>query len=559
MAESFDGGHRETARDLPRPLQSGWYPGTWALPATTISAASLVVVVVVFGVLQVGGRSSVLFRLPWSSGWSALAAAVVAWGIAISCRNRPGRHWPRWWALSLAAASSGVAVLDLAGSELGEHPRVHALALALLASSLALLPRLLKLHPAHWLVQHVAPLGLAAALFVALPAALVFGRHAVAERTERVAATVAELTREAAAIREVTSFDWSSSIERRHEAQQQMQRLADLPLEAWAPDRYLWQGAAVLGEEERLAAAYREILDAVVAGLDPERTPRLWQPQFAWNLDGQVWERDPVFPELSAGVAGYHWRTSRLLRLLAPPSGEGDTLRAIATLYRDQVREADRRLAGFSRSWAGDWVPPLVAAAGTAPDLDGSSLVDLFRRPLLADGSLHAASLEELLDLTLWRARGVADPARGCGTREYREDEKQYFRIDCYAYRASLDPVPHAELRAEMRVVYAAEEALAPLAERDLPAEVYFLFPVPAAREAAPYRHDVMAALKAVVAAAYPDTTLEMIERDGSAARGFSFATRDGRRLRVVSHEIDDLSDGATGIQVRAYYVDRSL
>lgn len=559
MAETFDAGHRETQKNLPGPLESGWYPGTWALPATTISVASLLVLLAVFGFLQIGGISRALFQLPVPSSWVALAAAAVAWGITWVCRKRPGGSLPRWWALVLSAAATGVAVAAFLREDLAQHPQIHGSALACLVASITLLPRLLKLHPAHSLVQHIAPLALVVALFIALPASIVFGRHAVEDRKQRLADTIAELTREAGEVRTVSAFEWSTSPERRQEALQQMRRLQDLPLEQWVPDRHLWQGAVLLGRDRELAAAYRKLLGAVVEGIDPGRAPKLWQAQFVWNREGRQWERDPVFPGLSAAVAGYHWRQGRMLQLLAPPAGDGEALRALTADYQDKKREAEERLAVLSETWAEDWVPPLFAAGelGTAPDV--SPMEELLERPLLADGSIRPASLEKLLDLTLWEAFKVADAAPGCGPRNYAEDNVDYFRIDCFAYAPRLDPEPAADLRVELRVVYKADEEYGSLSPRDLPIEVFYLFPVPPGEQAAPYREDVMAALRSAVGNRHPGTMLDLIDRSGSPAKGFSFETQAGRRLRIVSHAIDDLSGGVAGIQVRAYYLDRTF
>jgi hypothetical protein len=559
MPQTFDAGHAETVRNLPRPLQSGGYPGTWALPATTLSATSLVVLLLVVLFLQVGETSRALFRLPVSSGWPALAAAAMAWGIALCCLNRPGRPFPRWWVLSLAVLSTGIALVGFLAGDLGKSPLLHALAMATFMSSLTLLPRLLKLQPDRRLVQHIAPLGLVIVLFIALPAAFVFGRNAVEERKQSIANTIAEFSREAEEVRTVSSFDLATGPERRQETVDEMERFRALPLEQWVPDRYLWQGAAILREDERLAASYRALLDAVVAGIDPARTPKLWQPQFVWNRDAQKWERDPVFADLSAAVAGYHWRSGQFLRALEPPPGDSPVLRSLDAYYEARKKKVDARLKTFSETWDEDWAPPLVEAREAGSSAAISPLGDLLRRSLLKDGSLRPVSLEKLLELKLGEARNVAESAQGCGERSYDEDDFEYVRVDCYAYAARLDPEkPGADLRVELRVVYKSEE-LEKLSKGDLPTEVYFLFPVPSGSQASQYREDVMAALAAAVREEHGGATLTMIDRSGSPGKGFSFETVKGRRLRVVSYQIEDLSGGIPGIQVRAYDRGRTL
>src|SRR3954468_9730773 len=338
MAPKFDAGHEETEKDLPGPLQAGWYPGVWALPATTLSAASLAVLLLVIGFLQAGETSRSLFRLPFASGWPALAAALLAWMVALRCRNRPGRHLPRYWGLFLAIGTSALALVGFLGGDLARSPLVHACALASLAASFTLLPRLLPLQPDHRLVQHIAPLALAFALFVALPVSCFVGRRAVEEQKQHVGETIAELSREAGEVRAVSAFPWPSSAERREDALRQIQRLQTLPLEQWLPDRYLWQGAAHLGEDGQLAAAYRDLLDAVASGVDPAHAPKLWQPQFLWDHDTQRWTRDTAYPDLSAAVAGYHVRTGQMFQRLAPPSSDSPALRDLAAYY-DQKKE----------------------------------------------------------------------------------------------------------------------------------------------------------------------------------------------------------------------------
>jgi hypothetical protein len=550
MAQTFDAGHEETEKDLPGPLQSGWYPGIWALPAMTLSAASLVVLLAVVGFLLIGETSRSLFRLPVASGWPALAAAVMAWAVALVCRNRPGRHLPRYWALTLAVGTTILALVGFLGGDLGRSPLVHAFALASLAASVTMLPRLLPLQPDRWLVQHIAPLTLLFVLFLALPGSFSIGRRAVADQKRRVGETIAELSREAGEVREVSAFPWSASPERREDALRQIRRLQALPLEQWVPDRYLWQGAATLGEEQQLVAAYRELLDAVVAGIDPAHTPKLWQSQFTGSSEG--WSRDPLFPDLSAAVAGYHLRTGQILQRLAPPSTGSAASRELATYYDQTRQEVDKRLEVLAKTWNEDWVPPLIAGRGPNSGPALSPLSELLRRPLFPDESLRPASLETLLGLRLWQAQRITDPKRGCGERPYREGDFQYFRIDCYAYAARLSPEPPgADLRIEMRIVYKSE-VLGSLDRGDLPTELYFLFPVPTGADPAKYREDVMNALEAAVRAEYQGTGLTLEDRTSSA--GFTFQT--GPRAPLVkvtpTRKIKDLSGGISGIEVYA-------
>lgn len=552
MAQTFGAGHVEMARDLPRPLQSGWNPGTWALPSATLSWASLAVLIVVFGFPQLFPTSRALFRLPVSAAALAAAAAAVAWGVTLRCRNRPGRHLPRYWALGLAVLATAAGAVGFLPGDVGQSPWFHALSLALLTSSLTLIPRLLKLHPDRWLVQHVATLGLAAVLFLALPLSYVFGRQAVEAHKQRVAETIAELSREAGEVRGIYRSNESTLWP---QAEQRMQKLLDLPLEQWVPDRYLWEGAAVLGEEARLAAAYRELLDAVVGGLDPAATPELWQPQFVWMQENQAWEPDAVFPSLSTAFARYHWRQGEILRLLKPPVGESAALQDLAAYYGEKEEEAGGHLENLSERWNQDWVPPLVEAREPDSETAASPLAELLRRPLQEEGSLRPVSLEGLLNLRLHEARELASSAPGCGKKEYAEKDSEFFRVDCYAYRARLDPKqPGAEMRIEMRLVYKSE-TFERLGRNDLPAELYFLFPVPAQTDTAQYREDVVNAFRKAVAEEHGGATL--IDLNLPPSKRFSFEDRAGRNLRATASILEDLGGHVRGIQFRTYYPDR--
>jgi hypothetical protein len=558
VAQSFDAGHEETQRSLPGLIQSGWYPGIWALPATTLSMASSLVFAIVLAFLLAGETSRALFRLPMAAAW-ALAAALLAWIVAVGCRNRPGRQLPRVWLIILSAGTTILAAVCFVGGEAALSPLVQASVLASLAATVTLLPRLLHLQPADRLVQHIAPLALAFVLLVTLPVSFYIGRRAVKDQQRRVEATVVELAREAGEVRAASTFTGSNGAERQEDVLRQVEQLRNLPIERWLPDRYLWQGAARLGEDGRLATAYRDLLDAVVTGIDPAHAPTLCHPQF--NGSNRGWSRDPRFPDLSAAVAGYHLRTGQILQHLAPPAGESQALRDLGTYYDQKAREVESHLAAMAKTWNEDWVPSLLAARGPDPGSSLSPLVELLRRPLPPDGSLRPASLERLLALKLGQAQRMADPRHGCADRSYREGDLQYFRIDCYAYaaRPAANP-PSADLRVEMRIVYKWQEQRS-LRRSDLPAEIYFLFPVPPGTDPAKYRDDVMLALETAVGAEHQASTPT---RDGrSSLTGFSIkAGLRHRLLEVTSHRIKDMSGqstdasgGVPGIGVRAQYV----
>ena len=136
------GGHEEIEQNWPGPLQREGFAGlgAWALPVVLLSAASIVVFVVVLGFVQRSEELRTLFSLE-VGGVTAFPKAVVilaaglAWWIAFRCRSRPGPLWPRLWALFLAMLATLVAVFLLFGLRPGLGPLQHALALSCAAAA----------------------------------------------------------------------------------------------------------------------------------------------------------------------------------------------------------------------------------------------------------------------------------------------------------------------------------------------------------------------------------------------------------------------------------------
>jgi hypothetical protein len=153
---------------LPDPLAGTgfWNMGAWALPSTMLSACSAAVFAAVFVSFQLGGAKGGAFVFP--SLWTAIiggAGALLAWVVVVICRRRPGRIWPRVWALFLACANTSITLVGLIARQ-SAWPA--ALAVAGFTAAIALTPRLVKLRPDSAMVQRIAPLSLLI-LLIAVP------------------------------------------------------------------------------------------------------------------------------------------------------------------------------------------------------------------------------------------------------------------------------------------------------------------------------------------------------------------------------------------------------
>jgi len=174
-------GHRERASAIPDPLAPGSLLhrlSTLGLPAVTLSWVSLLAFLIVLATVQHSAALRSDYRFPvllphWSGGLIALGAAALAWAIAVAGSRRPGRLWPRLWALVLAVGASLIAIAALLRPAGLPTAQVDALVTASLAGALTLAPRLARIHPASDWTQRIAPLSLLATLLLILSLALI--------------------------------------------------------------------------------------------------------------------------------------------------------------------------------------------------------------------------------------------------------------------------------------------------------------------------------------------------------------------------------------------------
>lgn len=550
----LDLGHREVSTRLPEPLEvSGPLSlAGRALPALGLSIASAAALVVVAVVLLHDPRSRALFEMPFPATRLAWPAALLSVLILWQTSSRPGRHLPRYWALILTAGSVLLALIaSLPWAQVGT-PALHGLVVADVTAVLTLAPRLIKLHPHSPWVQRVALLSFGAVLVIALPAALAVGDAVAGYSEGQVGAMVRELRERTAKVQQLTrEFDWRSYYASPDLAEVQIERLRTLRFDHLARDPQPYRAAEIVGLEQELADAARELTDAVADGFEATRLPRissLSEPAVRWDTIRQRWVESSSFPSLSAIVGRYHSELGRLLDELAPGEAAmaNDALQDLANHHRQrrsEVRDAlEDELASFPDHWA-------VARMGVL-EAPPPSLIDVLKMPMLLDSEagrgdserrgLTAASLVPLLGLPQSRAREYARGSEGCHPRTYDHKGRGYYRLDCYAY------LPHAEkagasLRVEFRLVY----------QRDLPAplEAYYILPIPPGVEEDAFRDEALNSLaRAVLEVCSGETYAH--DLGGSYATGFRYLGTDSA-FDVRPLESTEFSPGRWAIQVR--------
>lgn len=551
---SFDSSHRQTQTQWPDPLAGGelWNPGSWALPATTLSVASLVAFV---GVLAFTLRSELmrtLFVLPFHPAFFSVPAAALAWFIALTCRNRPGRHFPRYWVLILAVGASAVAAASLL-PEPGRQPWLHNLVLATAAAVLTLTPRLVRVAPDSRLVQSIATLSLVGVLVLVLPSAFVIGRGAVERQRHRVETHLRALCDGTAEVRQATGYDWSRMAENPPAAAAVVEPLSQMQLDQVTADPTLWRIAATLGLAEELAATAEELMESLAGGLSPDRAPQLSalpEPAVWWDHERKRWVASAAFPALSRTTGEYHRQLGRLFQELAP---DGAAVPAgLARRHRELQEELRSALEQQASSFSDGWiVESLPGELGSPPP----PLVEVLQASLLEDPSesLAPADLGQLMRMTLGRTQVLARRAPGCKERTYEEGSYEYSRLDCYAYRPAGED-GGADLRVEMRLVYRSRPARE-LGSWEKPAEVFFLFPVPAGEEgigaAERYAQQVMSELAAAVGRLW-NGGVRPADRGGTHHLGFRLVADDGEGLRVYRPRVVTFVDERYAVEVRA-------
>jgi len=355
---TFGAGHVESQTALPEPLASTgfWNVGSFALPATLLSFSSALVFALVFAFLQSGDASQKLFVLPLpGTALIAAVAAALGWIIVRNCRNRPGRLWPRVWALLLTCSSAAIMLLGLV---FHDRSWVLALAVAALSAAVALAPRLIKLRPNNAMVQRIAPLTLLV-LLVIVPSSCGVRRMIARKTEERVDRRIQQIRLWTMQVQEATSFDWSKMEDSPAAAAKAVESLKHLHFDG-IDDAELWRSAALLGKDAVLVQAMQSLTGAVVAGLAPERVPKvsdLREAAIRWDDEEKRWQSYTKFPQLSEFTGGYHQELGRLFGELASrdESGASASLVDYRQHYAAQRGVLQAQLKELASTWADNW------------------------------------------------------------------------------------------------------------------------------------------------------------------------------------------------------------
>jgi hypothetical protein len=521
----------------------------WGLPATTLSVASMVALVAVFAALQLEPRLRTLFRIPVPEAVAALGA-LAAWVVTLAGGSRPGRVFPRLWALTLALLGTLV-VPGALWPPLAKTSWVHALACAVLSAAAILVVRLVHIRPQSWLMRGAGALGLALVTASVILSSAVIAPWAIERREARVAVEVLALEARAAALRKLAEELPEAMID--PAAAEGVSRRVQAISSPGLPDLHLWREALVLGREEELAAAVASLLEVSGQVLADPRSPGLGglgEPVVRWDRPGQRWVESANLVPASRAMGNVFLQLGEFMSSL----GEGlaqwpEPVRA--TLEPVFQRERDRVLAGarsWRSSWSGGWLVERLPEE-LRGDPRGTDLASVLDHDLDPEHPARRASDPwDLMHLTVRDSRALAERSPDCQLRVYSEEGKAYRCLDCDAFEAAEGDAG-ARLRVEIRLVYEAPLTDQPLEGRWLPAEVYYLFPVPAGNRSTIYRSFVAKNLQDAFARR---SAGHLYTRDRGAPVEEGFLLRWGGRVLAFSPAEDrPFLDGQRVIEVR--------
>ncbi len=536
---------------MPRPELAGAVPlptqalglgrlWLWSLPARALTWLSLAIFAATLLVLSSTRELRVLFRAPVPAGLLAGSAAVLALSVAWAGRERPGRLFPRLWPLFLAASTGLLLLLLSWGSAWANAPLLQAWAVASMASSLVLSLRLAR--PAairrgtEWIVL-VAMISIALFLTIGLPLAArasdLFWQSAIDRAVHGLEAMARDAELAAKPRPEASEESWK-------EVEARLAALATYHPVRFMRHRQLWAAAATLGRDAELAAAARNAIRTAGKALSSERAPSLGQlgwPAIWFDRERSAWVQDPRFATRSRTVDRYYYELARLLGELRPEAGGAETRQ----LFEAERERWQRRHSAMRNSWTDGWAMP----QGRGPEL-----AELLDQPVFKSSyrAYCPVDLRALMDVTA-RAAWSMGAQPGCLRHRYSEDGQNYLRIDCFAY--ARNPLGKgAELLIDARLVYKSASPLLDF-DRELPDEVYLLFPEPSSASTESYQAAVMEPFARAVERAHPTLQLAA-DRSGTAMKGFRLIA--GRyRLRVHSSSIKHFAQ-RDAIEVRAFW-----
>ena len=233
----------DAEQDMPQLMEAipGLYPGAWGPPAETLTVASILVSVIGVAFLLHKEVDKALFRFPFQPYLLAGPAMVLSLLIATVGKSRPGHSLPRIWALLLTL---GCALMTVVGAveqvrTVRSSPLVHIFSFVVLLSALALAPRLLRISPFSFWVQHIAPVSLVWVALLCIISGTIVRNAVIRRETERITKSIDLLNNLSAQIRVARSSDLTTA----------GNTLEQVSLPAALPDSYAWIAANALKEE----------------------------------------------------------------------------------------------------------------------------------------------------------------------------------------------------------------------------------------------------------------------------------------------------------------------
>jgi hypothetical protein len=355
-------------------------------------------------------------------------------------------------------------------------------------------------------------------------------RHSIARQTaDRVEHRIQQLKLWTADLNEISQFNWRQIENNAGAASHAIARLKKLDFESGSGDAEVWHSAALLGREGELAQSRETLTDAVVAGFDPERVPRITDlKEAAVHTNGKCWEAYAAFPALSEIAGSYHQELGRLFHELRDVPASDAALVEYRQHYAAQRDLLKSKLSPTANSWGDNWALFRVADHEELFGLDHEPLTNLLRIPLTGneESRFRAGDLAGLSSLPLYEVKRYAETGqgvRGCQPKTYSEHDIAYYRLDCYSYWPRKEGAG-ADLRIEMRLVYKSAP-YGSLNGSALPSEVFFHFLIPDGSNVNEFTQEVMTSLAASTREAH-ETISGTFLRSGSPVQGFNIRGR---------------------------------
>ena len=533
-------GHSESETAIPGPLDSnGWINrlGTRSPPAVMLSWASFLAFITIFGLLRGNGVLRVWFKIKLGDGiWDGRiptlilvgSAGVLAWVITLKCRLRPGPFGPRLWVLGLALATTGLAVSQF-GFRQWEvlAPAVDAASVACFAATLALLPRLLRIHPDNPWLQRVAPWSFVLVLLLLLPSLWLIAHKAEQFQREGFDAAIADMQAKTAEFSQCGETDaceaalfqegkkrleevlgqaqWQESADLLGrskefaeakdglldalalESSRRLQRQIDDDAKDWPnyglSSMKLTEFNAILqlavrmgkaGPDSKTFTAYQQLVGKIIDVLK-QGYAKLDEPPVVYDdvTEGKEygpWNPNASFSKESELVVRHHQALRRLYQEADGMVKNQATLDALHKAFI-QNRGWPDYVNKLEQDWARHWLIPYLEPGKTV----STSLSGLLAMNVIND--IPASDENSLSRLSLAKAEKAAkqDPYGNCDPKDTTEkdktgNDKPIKTLRCRGYLAGdgIDPV----LGVEIRLIYQLEDP-------GRPNRLFYFFPIP--------------------------------------------------------------------------------